>query len=120
MSKNTRKKNIINIIAILVTGLVIVMEKIANNKKIEELEEKVIDIGNEYNEISLKQERYKEINNTAISMISDEICSIYQHIEELSNIQESKDKHTDENKESQKLRVYEQISKIKKIDGDWR
>lgn len=120
MSKNTRKKNIINIIVILVTGLVIVMEKIANNKKIEELEEKVIDIGNEYNEISLRQERYNEINNTVMSMISDEICSIYQHIEALSNIQESKDKLTDENKEGQNLRVYEQISKIKKIDGDWR
>ena len=53
-------------------------------------------------------------------MISDEICSIYQHNEELSNIKESKDKLADENKESQNLRVYEQISKIKKIDGDWR
>lgn len=85
-------KNIISILAILVTGIVIVVEKIVTNRKIEEIEDKLIYLGSEYNEINLRQERHSKISHEAISMIRDEICSVYEHIEELSNIQEEKDR----------------------------
>lgn len=85
------KKNIISILAIILTGIVIVVEKIVTNRKIEEIEEKLIYLGSEYNEINLRQERYNKISHEAISMIRDEICSVYEHIEELSNIQEEKE-----------------------------
>ena len=85
------KKNIISILAILVTGIVIVVEKIVTNRKIEEIEEKLIYLGSEYNEINLRQERYNKINHETISMIRDEICSVYEHIEELSNIHGEKE-----------------------------
>ena len=94
------KKNIISILTILVTGIVIVVEKIVTKRKIEEIEEKLIYLGSEYNEINLRQDRYSKINHEAISMIRDEICSVYEQIEELSNIQEEKDR-ADENKDKE-------------------
>ena len=104
-------KKTVTILAILVTGIVIVMEKIANKKKMEELEEKVIELGRKYNQISLRQEKYNSINNDAITMIQDEICSVYEHIEEIENIQKEKDKEIYENEEiqSQKPSIHKKI-----------
>ena len=111
MKKNISKKKTVSILAILLTGIVIVMEKIANNKKMEELEEKVKELGSKYNQIRLRQEKYNSINNDVITMIQDEICSVYEHIEEIANIQEEKDKDIYENEgmQSQKPSIHNQI-----------
>jgi hypothetical protein len=122
MNKNISKKKTVAILAILLTGIVIVMEKIANNKKMEELEEKAKELGRKYNKISLRQEKYNSINNDAITMIQDEICSVYEHIEEIANIQGEKDKIIYENEEiqSQKPSIHKQIKEHFDIDDNRR
>ena len=71
-------------IVIIGAGIMAVMDRIRLHSKVEDLEERIKDIGRCHNDFCLMQERYNRSTNEQIESIQEEIGSVYEHIEELS------------------------------------
>ena len=65
-------------------GIMAIIDRIRLHNKVEELEEKIEDIGRCHNDFYLMQQRYNKSTNEQIESIQEEIGSIYEHFEELS------------------------------------
>ena len=65
-------------------GIRAIIDRIRLHNKVEELEEKIDDIGRCHNDFYLMQERYNKSMNEQIESIQEEIGSVYEHFEELS------------------------------------
>lgn len=71
-------------IVIIGAGIMAVMDRIRLHSKVEDLEERIKDIGRCHNDFCLMQERYNRSTDEQIASIQEEIGSVYEHIEELS------------------------------------
>lgn len=69
---------------IIVAGIMAVIDRIRLHNKVEELEEKIEDIGRCHNDFYLMQQRYNKSTNEQLATIQEEIGSVYEHFEELS------------------------------------
>ena len=65
-------------------GIMAVIDRIRLHNKVDELEERIEDIGRCHNDFCLMQERYNRSTDEQIASIQEEIGSVYEHIEELS------------------------------------
>lgn len=75
-------------IVIIGAGIMAVMDRIRLHSKVEDLEERIKDIGRCHNDFCLMQERYNRSTDEQIASIQEEISSVYEHIEELSKVKE--------------------------------
>lgn len=75
-------------IVIIGAGIMAVMDRIRLHSKVEDLEERIKDIGRCHNDFCLMQERYNRSTDEQIASIQEEIGSVYEHIEELSKDKE--------------------------------
>lgn len=75
-------------IVIIGAGIMAVMDRIRLHSKVEDLEERIKDIGRCHNDFCLMQERYNRSTDEQITSIQEEIGSVYEHIEELSKAKE--------------------------------
>ena len=75
-------------IVIIGAGIMAVMDRIRLHSKVEDLEERIKDIGRCHNDFCLMQERYNRSTDEQIATIQEEIGSVYEHIEELSKVKE--------------------------------
>ena len=75
-------------IVIIGAGIMVVMDRIRLHSKVEDLEERIKDIGRCHNDFCLMQERYNRSTDEQIASIHEEIGSVYEHIEELSKVKE--------------------------------
>ena len=75
-------------IVIIGAGIMAVMDRIRLHSKVEDLEERIKDIGRCHNDFCLMQERYNRSTDEQIASIQEEIGSVYEHIEELSKLKE--------------------------------
>lgn len=75
-------------IVIIGAGIMAVMDRIRLHSKVEDLEERIKDIGRCHNDFCLMQERYNRSTDEQITSIQEEIGSVYEHIEELSKVKE--------------------------------
>ena len=75
-------------IVIIGAGIMAVMDRIRLHSKVEDLEERIKDIGRCHNDFFLMQERYNRSTDEQIASIQEEIGSVYEHIEELSKVKE--------------------------------
>lgn len=71
-------------IVIIGAGIMAVMDRIRLHSKVEDLEERIKDIGRCHNDFCLMQERYNRSTDEQITSIQEEIGSVYEHIEEIS------------------------------------
>lgn len=71
-------------IVIIGAGIMAVMDRIRLHSKVEDLEERIKDIGRCHNDFCLMQERYNRSTDEQIASIQEEIGSVYEHIEEIS------------------------------------
>ena len=71
-------------IVIIGAGIMAVMDRIRLHSKVEDLEERIKDIGRCHNDFCLMQERYNRSTDEQIASIQEEIGSVYEHFEELS------------------------------------
>ena len=69
---------------IIVAGIMAVIDRIRIHNRLEDLEEKIDDIGRCHNDFCLMQERYNKSTNEQIESIQEEIGSVYEHFEGLS------------------------------------
>ena len=81
------KRNTVFIV-IIGAGIMAVMDRIRLHSKVEDLEERIKDIGRCHNDFCLMQERYNRSTDEQIASIQEEIGSVYEHIEELSKVKE--------------------------------
>ena len=65
-------------------GIRAIIDRIRLHNKVEELEEKIEDIGRCHNDFCLMQKRYNKSTNEQLATIQEEIGSVYEHFEELS------------------------------------
>ena len=79
------KRKTIFTAVIIVVGVMAVIDRIRLHNKVEELEEKTEDIGRCHNDFCLIQERYNKNTDEQLTTIQEEIGSVYEHFEELSN-----------------------------------
>ena len=75
-------------IVIIGAGIMAVMDRIRLHSKVEDLEERIKDIGRCHNDFCLMQERYNRSTDEQIASIQEEISAVYEHIEELSKVKE--------------------------------
>lgn len=75
-------------IVIIGASIMAVMDRIRLHSKVEDLEERIKDIGRCHNDFCLMQERYNRSTDEQIASIQEEIGSVYEHIEELSKVKE--------------------------------
>lgn len=75
-------------IVIIGAGIMAVMDRIRLHSKVEDLEERIKDIGRCHNDFCLMQERYNRSTDEQIASIQEEIGSVYEHIEEISKVKE--------------------------------
>lgn len=75
-------------IVIIGAGIMAVMDRIRLHSKVEDLEERIKDIGRCHNDFCLMQERYNRSTDEQIASVQEEIGSVYEHIEELSKVKE--------------------------------
>ena len=82
------KRKTVFIAVVIGTGIMAVMDRIRLHSKVEDLEERIKDIGRCHNDFCLMQERYNRSTDEQIASIQEEIGSVYEHIEELSKVKE--------------------------------
>ena len=82
------KRKTIFTAVVIGAGIMAVIDRIRLHNKVEELEEKIEDIGRCHNDFYLMQERYNKSTNEQIESIQEEIGSVYEHMEELSKEKE--------------------------------
>ena len=75
-------------IVIIGAGIMAVMDRIRLHSKVEDLEERIKDIGRCHNDFCLMQERYNRSTDEQIASIQEAIDSVYEHIEVLSKVKE--------------------------------
>ena len=75
-------------IVIIGAGIMAVMDRIRLHSKVEDLEERIKDIGRCHNDFCLMQERYNRSTDEQIASVQEEIGSVYEQIEELSKVKE--------------------------------
>lgn len=73
---------------VMVAGIMAVIDRIRLHNKAAELEERTQDIGRCHNDFYLMQQRYNKNTDEQLAIIQDEIGSVYEHFEELSNDKE--------------------------------
>ena len=78
------KRKTIFTAVVIGAGIMAIIDRIKLHNKVEELEEKIEDIGRCHNDFCLMQERYNKSTNEQIESIQEEIDSVYEHFEELS------------------------------------
>lgn len=83
-----KKRKTIFTVAILVTGIAIVVDRIKIHKKMEELKENISEIGHCHNDFCLMQGKMNQSIDEQLVNIQEEIGSVYEHIEELSKEKE--------------------------------
>ena len=71
-------------IVVIGAGIMAVMDRIRLHSKVEDLEERIKDLGRCHNDFCLMQERYNRSTDEQITSIQEEIGSVYEHIEEIS------------------------------------
>ncbi|HEL0002641.1 TPA: conjugal transfer protein [Streptococcus equi subsp. zooepidemicus] len=69
-------------------GIMEVIDRIRLHNKVEELEERTQDIGRCHNDFCLMQQRYNKNTDEQLTIIQEEIGSVYEHFEELSKDKE--------------------------------
>ncbi|HGD4213092.1 TPA: conjugal transfer protein [Streptococcus agalactiae] len=69
-------------------GIIAVIDRIRLFSKVNDLEEKIKDIGRCHNDFCILQERYNKNTDKQIESIQEEIGSVYEHIAELSKEKE--------------------------------
>ena len=75
-------------IVIIGAGIMAVMDRIRLHSKVEDLEERIKDIGRCHNDFCVLQERYNKNTDKQIESIQEEIGSVYEHMAELSKEKE--------------------------------
>ena len=70
-------------VVIIVAGIMAVIDRIRIHNRLEDLEEKIDDIGRCHNDFYLMQQRYNKNIDEQLAIIQDEIGSVYEHFEEL-------------------------------------
>lgn len=83
-------------IAVIGAGIAAVIDRIRLHRKIEDLEERTYDIGHCHNQFCLQQDKWNMKTDKQLSDITDEIGSVYGHIEKLVDMQEVKCKYADQ------------------------
>ena len=78
------KRKTIFTAVVIGAGIMAIIDRIKLHNKVEELEEKIEDIGRCHNDFYLMQQRYNKSTNEQIESIQEEIGSVYEHFEELS------------------------------------
>ena len=78
------KRKTIFTAVVIGAGIMAIIDRIKLHNKVEELEEKIEDIGRCHNDFYLMQKRYNKSTNEQIESIQKEIGSVYEHFEELS------------------------------------
>ena len=78
------KRKTIFTAVVIGAGIMAIIDRIKLHNKVEELEEKIEDIGRCHNDFYLMQQRYNKSIDEQIENIQEEIGSVYEHFEELS------------------------------------
>ena len=78
------KRKTIFTAVVIGAGIMAIIDRIKLHNKVEELEEKIEDIGRCHNDSYLMQKRYNNSTNEQLATIQEEIGSVYEHFEELS------------------------------------
>ncbi|HEU3810630.1 conjugal transfer protein [Streptococcus pneumoniae] len=78
------KRKTIFTAVIIGAGIMAIIDRIRLHNKVEELKEKIDDIGRCHNDFCLMQQRYNKSTDEQIENIQEEIGSVYEHFEELS------------------------------------
>lgn len=78
------KRKTIFTAVVIGAGIMAIIDRIKLHNKVEELEEKIEDIGRCHNDFYLMQQRYNKSTNEQLATIQEEIGSVYEHFEELS------------------------------------
>lgn len=74
--------------ALLVTDIAFVMDSIKKHKNMKELSKRITRIGHCHNDFCLMQGRINQSTEEQLAIIQEEICSVYEHMEELSKEKE--------------------------------
>ena len=82
------KRKTIFTAVVIGAGIMAVIDRIRLHNKVEELEEKIEDIGRCHNDFCLMQQRYNKNTDEQLATIQEEIGSVYEHFEELSKDKE--------------------------------
>lgn len=82
------KRKIVFTAVVIGAGVIAVIDRIRLLNRVSDLEERTQDIGCCHNDFCLMQERYNRSTNEQIESIQEEICSVYEHFEELSKDKE--------------------------------
>lgn len=82
-----KRKTVITAV-VIGAGVMAVVDRIRLYNKVEELEERTQDIGRCHNDFCLMQQRYNKNTDEQLTIIQDEIGSVYEHFEELSKDKE--------------------------------
>ena len=78
------KRKTIFTAVVIGAGIMAIIDRIKLHNKVEELEEKIEDIGRCHNDFYLMQQRYNKNTDEQLATIQEEIGSVYEHFEELS------------------------------------
>lgn len=76
------KRKTIFTTVVIGAGIMAIIDRIRLHNKVEELEERIDDIGRCHNDFCLMQQRYNKNIDEQIAIIQDEIGSVYEHFEE--------------------------------------
>ena len=75
-------------VALLVTGIAILVDRIRVHKKMKELNKRITKVGHCHNDFCLMQGRINQSTEEQLASIQEEIGSVYEHMEELSKEKE--------------------------------
>ncbi|HEL0613562.1 TPA: conjugal transfer protein [Streptococcus equi subsp. zooepidemicus] len=79
-----KKRKTVFTAVVIGAGIMAVIDRIRLHNKVEELEERTQEIGRCHNDFCLMQQRYNKSTDEQLTIIQDEIGSVYEHFEELS------------------------------------
>ena len=83
------KRKTIFTAVVIGAGIMAIIDRIRLHNKVEELEEKIEDIGRCHNDFYLMQQRYNKNIDEQLATIQEEIGSVYEHMAELSKEKEN-------------------------------
>ena len=83
-----KKRKTIWKVALLVTGIAILVDRIRVHKKMKELNKRITKVGHCHNDFCLMQGRVNQSTEEQLASIQEEIGSVYEHMEELSKEKE--------------------------------
>lgn len=83
------KRKTIFTAVVIGAGIMAIIDRIRLHNRLEDLEEKIEDIGRCHNDFYLMQQRYNKNIDEQLATIQEEIGSVYEHMAELSKEKEN-------------------------------